>query len=224
MVKHRVKPKKTTSLVWNYFDDVFDGAHVFCVICAESGKDTKYKIGDGETSQIRSHVQNVHKAQWLDMKNLEKAREADKQKSKKRRVTDDMNMKQPTMFNIVKKMTMVDPLGATQQKYDQLLLELIGSNFLSFNMVNSPEFHSFVRNLDKTINLKSSRTYSKQMNKYCKEILEDVQKIVKDNCDASMSITTDLYTSRTLDSYISLTTHFIDKNFKMNSYQHHFNQ
>ena len=94
------------------------------------------------------------------MKNLEKAKEAEKRKSKKRRVTDDMNMKQPTMFNIVKKMTMVDPLGATHQKYDQLLLELIGSNFLSFNMVNSPEFHSFVRNLDKTINLKSSRTYS----------------------------------------------------------------
>ena len=60
------------------------------------------------------------------------------------------------------------------------------------------------------------------MNKYCKEILEDVQKIVKDNCDASMSITTDLWTSMTLDSYISLTTHFIDKNFKMNRYQHHF--
>ena len=36
------------------------------------------------------------------MKNLEKAKEAEKQKSKKRRVTDDM--KQPTMFNIVKKM------------------------------------------------------------------------------------------------------------------------
>ena len=164
MVKHkdqtRVKPKTPKSLVWNYFDDVFDGAHVFCVICDESGKDTKYKFGDGETSQIRSHVQNVHKAQWLDMKNLEKAKEAEKRKSKKRRVTDDMNMKQPTMFNIVKKMTMVDPLGATHQKYDQLLLELIGSNFLSFNMVNSPEFHSFVRNLDKTINLKSSRTYS----------------------------------------------------------------
>ena len=108
--------------MWNYFDDVFDGSHMFCVIFAESWKDAKYKIGDGETSQIRSHVRNVHKAQWLDMKNLEKAKEAEKQKSKKRRVTDDMNMKQPTMFNILKKLTMVDPLGATQQKYDQLLL------------------------------------------------------------------------------------------------------
>ena len=47
------------------------------------------------------------------------------------------------------------------------------------------------------------------------EILEDVKKAVKKFCDASAAITTDLWTSRARDSYISITVHFVDELFRL---------
>ena len=73
----------------------------------------------------------------------------------------------------------------------------------------------FVENLDRSINLKNSRTYSKQLKKYSGEILEDVQKAILDFCDVSVAVTTDLWTSRAMDHYISITTHFVDNLFRL---------
>ena len=105
--------------------------------------------------------------------------------------------------------------GAYQKEYDQLFVELIASNCLHFNLADSPAFHKFVNFLNKRINMKTSVTYSRQMVKYAKEVLEDIQKLVKELCDALGAITTDLWDSRTKDSYISGTIHFVDKLFRL---------
>ena len=112
-----------------------------------------------------------------------------------------------------------DPLGKKQKRYDEKLLELHTSNFMLFEVVNSDEWKSFVEELDRTINLKHSTTYSRQMEDFSKEILLDVKKAVDEFCDASASITTDLWTSRARHSYISITLHFIDKMFRLHRLQ-----
>ena len=208
--KH-VKPSNPKSIIWNYFDDCHDGEHCLCKPCNLKGATTKYKVPDGSTKSMRNHLEKEHKAEWLDLKQTEKKRESESATSNKKKQKQENN--QPTILQCVKKLIKVDPQGAIQKKYDRLFLELIGCNFLPFKLADSPEWKKLVESLDKSINLKHSTTYSKQMEKYCLELLGDVMKIIKDNCDASLAITTDLWTSRVLDAYISISTHFIDKEF-----------
>ena len=92
---------------------------------------------------------------------------------------------------------------------------MIGANFLPFSLADSPEWKTLIEHLDKSINLKTSTTYSKQMKNYCLELLAKVMKIIQERCDASLAITTDLWTSRVLDAFISITTHFVDKDFQL---------
>ena len=51
--------------------------------------------------------------------------------------------------------------------------------------MNNNEWKSFVEELDWTINLKHSTTYSRQMEDFSEEILLDVKKTVGEFCDAS---------------------------------------
>ena len=82
-------------------------------------------------------------------------------------------------------------------------------------MVDSKEFKAFVAILDKTVNMKTSVTYSRQMEQYSAEILEQVKDTITKFCTASAALTTDLWTSRSLDAYISLTVHFVDEMFRL---------
>ena len=82
-------------------------------------------------------------------------------------------------------------------------------------MVDSNEFKSFVAILDKTVNMKHSTTYSRQMEQYSAEILEQVKQTITKFCTASAALTTDIWTSRSLDANISLTVHFVDKMFRL---------
>lgn len=59
-------------------------------------------------------------------------------------------------------------------------------------MVDSSEFKAFVAHLDKTINLKTSVTYSRQMQQYSFEVLKQVKETISKFCNASAAITTDL--------------------------------
>ena len=101
------------------------------------------------------------------------------------------------------------------KKFDRLLLELIGTNFLAFSFIDSPEFHNFVNFLNKNFNIKTAQTYRRSMSNYAKDILSKVIQQLTDFCDVGMAATTDIWSSRTQDSYISLTSHFVDKHFRL---------
>ena len=107
------------------------------------------------------------------------------------------------------------PNSEIQKKFDRLLLELIGTNFLAFSFIDSPEFHDFVNFLNKNFNIKTAQTYRRSMSNYAKDILSKVIQQLTDFCDVGMAATTDIWSSRTQDSYISLTSHFVDKHFRL---------
>ena len=49
----RVKPANPKSLVWQYFDDVMDGQHAFCVLCQANSKVQRYRIIENTTTSLR---------------------------------------------------------------------------------------------------------------------------------------------------------------------------
>jgi hypothetical protein len=112
-------------------------------------------------------------------------------------------------------MTKCDPSGPLQNQYDRALVEMMACQFLPFALADGPQFKNFVSLLNRTINLKHSTTYSRMLPKFSKEVMDDVMKMVEQHCDVSAAITTDMWTSRCLDSYMSITLHFIDKSFRL---------
>lgn len=206
-----IKPEFPKSPVWNYFDDLLDGLNVKCNLCAAKDIDIKYKVKDHSTTSLNGHIKANHTKEWAD---IVAARAKEKEKEDK--AAEKVAKQQPKISEAVNKFTKVPMDGAKQEKYDKAVLELIGCNSLPFSLVDSDEYKSLVGLLDKTINLKHSTTVSRQMAKYCEGIKEDVNKVIKGGADAAIAFTTDIWTSRAHDSYISLTVHFIDKEFQLN--------
>ena len=162
---------------------------------------------------MRVHLSLRHKGEWKEIEECEKGKISEKEK--KAKVEPKV---QPTIKASFEQMTKCDPQGKRQSKYDVVLLELLASKFIPFEVVNSDEWKNFVCELDKSINLKHSTTYSRQMSDFSEEILVDVKKAVDEFCDASAAITTDLLTSCARHSYISITLHFIDKMFRLHRF------
>ena len=217
-----VVPRNAKALVWAHFGDSMDGLHAHCLLCknANNNNIVSIKILDGSTKSLRNHIQSRHNSEWLDLVNEEKEIAAKKAQSAKNAIerSDSRNSDTSAQRNIVdvfSRLTKIDPDGVKQRNYDRKLLDFLSCSFVPFHVVDSEEFKVFVENLDRSINLKNSRTYSKQLKKYSGEILEDVQKAILDFCDSSVAVTTDLWTSRAMDHYISITTHFVDNLFRL---------
>ena len=117
---------------------------------------------------------------WKDLKSEETKKEAAKAEEEPKAKKARLEPGQQTLFHQINKFTKVDPQGAIQQKFDKLLLELVGCNFIPFNIIDSQEFHAFVNYLNKTFNIKTGSTYGKQMSKYSAELLDDVIKMLKE--------------------------------------------
>ena len=207
-----MKVKK--SGIWKYFEDCSDGQHAKCKICLLAGNEVVYKLAGGSTKSLRGHLEKRHRVEWQDLRGDEESKEADVVQQRKSKLVPG----QLTMKEALDKNAKHDPQGNLQKKFDRLLLELVGSNFLAFSFIDSPEFHNFIGFLNKSFNIKAAQTYRKQMSKYAKEILSDVIKLLEDFCDVGVAATTDIWSSRSQDSYISLTAHFVDKHFRLHRY------
>ena len=222
-----VVPDKPVFLGWKYFDDFGDGVHAFCLLCAAVEQGKLYKACKGMTEGLKKHLRKEHGQIWKEVgdetekRKEEKANDEKEMLAKRRKLgigsfkPENVPRNQPTMKDMVIKLTKVDPSGAIQKKYDEALIEMISSNFLSFNLVESAEYHNLVHCLNPSINLKSRYFYSDMAGRYAKEIIEEVKKLIEEYTDASLAITTDIWSSRAQDSYISLTIHFVDKLFRL---------
>ena len=218
-----VVPDKPVFLGWKYFCDLGDGVHAFCLLCASEEKEKSYKANNGMTEGLKKHLKAEHSQIWKEVeidtkkRSEEKSSAEDEKKAKRLKlgIAPTNFSKQLSVKDLVSKLTNVDPSGAIQKKYDEALIEMISCNFLSFKLVESPEFHKLIQCLNPSINMKSRHFYSDFAGKYSKEIIEQVKNLIQEYTDASLAITTDIWSSRSQDSYISLTVHFVDKQFRL---------
>jgi hypothetical protein len=65
---NRVKPANPKSFVWQHYEDVNDGKHVFCLLCAADTKQQMYQVTDNNTTSLRDHLETKHIPEWRDLK------------------------------------------------------------------------------------------------------------------------------------------------------------
>lgn len=109
-------------------------------------------------------------------------------------------------------------VGVHQKKnLDNKLLEMIVIDVQPFSIVENPGFRRFCDSLNPSYSLPSRKTLSKTLlpAKYL-EVLNNTKQMVAKSA-ISVTLTTDLWTSRNSDSFMGVTAHFIDETFEIKS-------
>ena len=99
-----------------------------------------------------------------------------------------------------------------QDRFDEALIEHITETCTSFRQYGE-SFQKLIRVLSAHLKVKDPSNPSRMVSKGAEELLQEISnvfKTVKDDL-VSLGFTTDLWTSRALHSYISLTVSFIDR-------------
>ena len=202
------------SLVWCHFSKKDDGKGAVCKYCK------KYiPIKYGNTSGLIRHLP-LHKEAYKEYEDQKKVRDdkkAEEVEEKKRKAGtgsgDSRQMKQPKLN--FEKPAVTDPV--LQEKFDDALLEYIATSGVSF--AQAAGLKDLIAVVNKRIKVPSKWTLARKTDIKAKAVLGEVNKImaaVRASEElVSIGFTTDLWTSRAGNSFISLTTSFIDHKWRM---------
>ena len=190
-----------TEILWNYFTKL-ENNQAQCKACPSIIKTTNI-------SGVQRHLESKHPTIFKEF-STKKAEVLTKKKKKsksKSGMAPPRDKKQPPLsFTPV-----VDP--ELQKRWDDALVDYIGDSYVSFSQVSKPSFQKLIKVANKKIKVKTRKTLSNHVEKKSKQILSQIVKVLKESCPdlVSVSFTTDMWTSREGDAFISLTIHYIDK-------------
>ena len=93
------------------------------------------------------------------------------------------------------------------------MVEYAADSFSSYKQLSSESFKKLVAVANKMIKVKSRTTLSRHMKIRANKILNQIVTNIREEKTflKSVAFTTDVWTSITGDSYISLTVHYIDR-------------
>ena len=166
-----------------------DAVDAYCVKCK---KVFNYKSGTSQ--QILRHLQKYH--------------------------PDDLNgssakMKQMTIYQATKKLLPVN--DSTAKKGHFLLLKWIAESYRPLSIVEESDLIdlvAFVNSLDKKYTMPSRHKMTRLLESLFKNTLVAIKKLLGDECD-TYSLTSDIWTSRSSEAYISLMVHYITTDFDL---------
>ena len=212
--------KTNKSLLWAYFEKLPNGGGK-CNTCKKEIACTA-----GNTTGLGRHLASQHSqlnkvwifieiylyvSQFCDFQELlEKKTERDGERVKRKASEDD----NPALSKRPKEDFFKAPQVDTDldARFHKELIKHIAHTCTSFNQYGE-SFQKLISILNKRIKVKHPRTLSRMVDKEAEELMADITAIIKVvKADlVSLGFTTDLWTSRALDSYISLTLSFIDR-------------
>ncbi|XP_076866871.1 E3 SUMO-protein ligase ZBED1-like [Brachyhypopomus gauderio] len=192
-----IAKRKSTSDIWNYFgyrkDDV-DQKQCLCRQCLAVVATTR-----GNTTNLFDHLKRHHKA----LHDQCKARSG-------------CYPKQKTVLDAFASVTPYERGSKRQREITDAITFHLAKDMVPMNTVTKEGFKKMIRTLDKRYEL-PSRTYFSQVG------IPQMYEKCKAQVEAELSqvyyyaTTTDMWSSRTTDPYISLTVHFITEDFQLKS-------
>jgi hypothetical protein len=201
-----IKPRKVTSSVWEYFGTYpshianRDGM-VVCTLCRDAGKDPmKFEVKYGttkSTSKMSNHLSSNHREEFLAS--------VAQQKSKKRPYAGEVD----AMIDFTKK--------CKKSKKDQVreaYLRWVVSDYVPLSQCDSQSFRDFMHVVDKSYENEDRKGVRSRLVCTAAQIRKILKRMVKGE---TIAITTDCWTSVSNKPYISLTGHFINEEWKLNS-------
>ena len=154
------------------------------------------KYSAGTSQQILRHMQQYHSE--------------DLHSSTKKR-----SFEQQTFHEVMKKLKPVSE--STSQEGYSLLLKWITQSYRPMSIVEDPglaEYSAFLNGLEQKFTLPSRHTMTRLLRTAFTDTQFAIKRMIQKECDY-YSLTSDIWTSRTSEAYISLMVHFITEDFDM---------
>ncbi|KAK0147407.1 Zinc finger BED domain-containing protein 1 [Merluccius polli] len=197
-----ISKKNSTSVIWQYFGFEATDEHQKQVMCQTCR--VKVATSAGNTTNLHRHlrVHHLNLYECMAKKNSETSS------------SSDTSAKPPTITSLFASVT---PYKRTSRRHKEITAAVttyISKNMVSVNTVTKDAFKSLLRTMDKRYVL-PSRTYFNQVaipQLYAECKAKVVNELENTEFYAS---TTDLWSSRTTEPYMSLTVHFVNANFEL---------
>ncbi|XP_019858606.1 PREDICTED: zinc finger BED domain-containing protein 1-like [Amphimedon queenslandica] len=202
-----VSKRNTTSFVWQYFGFRPDDSgrpreedRPICKICS------KIVISKGgNTSNLLSHIRIKHPEEYQRLKEEKKVKE------KKKETGQNM-----TIVEALGKSSLYSRSSKKWQLITDTVTFCLAKDSLPLNLVEKPGFQKMIRNLDPKYDLPSRKYFSniaipKMYGQLKDTVTKDLENIHHFSC------TSDLWSSATMEPYISLTVHFVTDQFEFKS-------
>jgi len=199
-------PKKGAhSIVWNFFgfkpDDDAQGV-ILCKQCFGIVAATQ-----GNTTNLYNHLKRHHKVEYdLAMK--------DKQ------TTSQNPSRQTTQTSITQTLYSASPYPPSSQRHKEITDAItyhLAKDMAPINTVQNEGFKKMINTLDKRYSMPSRKYFSNvALSALYTQCRTTVETELRDDVQ-NFAATTDLWSSRTMEPYMSLTVHFISSDFTMKS-------
>ena len=121
-------------------------------------------------------------------------------------------MNQPTLNDFLPKSNV-----ATQKSLDEQIARWLADSGVSFRVIDLPSFKKLINIANDKLKVKGRNFYSKLVTSLADEARRDIINILQYSKShlKSVSFTTDIWTSRNGDPFISLTLHFITSDWEL---------
>ena len=218
----RIVPKpNTVSPVWTYFGLEADGQGkpiskeiAICRVC-----NSKTSTKGGSTSNLFSHLKNHHPKEYANLKQMSSA----SSKSPKSSIQSSSSSQpsssssQPTIVDVMQKLK---PHSRDSKKWKDLTDSVtfcLCKDMLPIYTVEKPGFQQMLKSFDSQYQLPSRKYFSetaipKLYNQEQERVAAELSQV------KHFAATTDMWSSETGQPFLSYTVHFIDKEWKLQTY------
>ncbi|XP_052413836.1 E3 SUMO-protein ligase ZBED1-like [Carassius gibelio] len=201
-----VPKRRSTSKIWQFFGFKRDDHMQTEVICKTCKSRVATKTGN--TSNLFSHLKAKHN-------DLYQLCSAEKSSSS----GESTLVHQPKQQSISSSFESITPYPVSSRRHREIteaITRYLAKDMVPIATVGKPGFLHLMNTIDKRYNIPSRTYFSRiaipQMYEHTRDrVMLELRDVEHFAC------TTDLWSSRTTEPYISLTVHFIDKAFKMRS-------
>ncbi|XP_073708964.1 E3 SUMO-protein ligase ZBED1-like [Garra rufa] len=199
-----VQKKGAHSTVWNFFGFKPEDDAQTVIICKQCFGIVA--APQGNTTNLYNHLKRHHKIQYeLAMKD--------------KGATTQSTSRQTTQTSITQTLYGASPYPSSSQRHKEITNAIayhLAKDMAPINTVQNEGFKAMMKTLDKRYCLPSRNYFSSvalpDLYTRCRTTVEEELQNIH-----YFAATTDLWSSRTMEPYLSLTVHFITRDFKLKS-------
>ena len=183
-----------------------DNTKVICKVCSDRIPRGGNIPKSFNTTNLQKHLEHWHRDKYRELLEVEK----EKARVKK---SDE---RQPLQPKIDESFEALKPYSTESPRYISItnaVARMIATDFQPFSVVEDEGFKLVLNVMDQRYKLPSRKHFSE---KIIPRMYEETREKVKTCVNSTMflALTTDCWTSRAVNSYLSITAHFIDDKFK----------
>lgn len=199
--------KRAPSASWKFMEKISTN-EVICLICKMT---FKYK---GATTTLTRHLQLKHPNEYDECK--AEAEEAKRLKTltTMQSTSTTVRQVQPTLAQTFQRISKYADNSDKKQMLDKLVTMMICTDMQPLSIVEDRGFRKLVSALDPKYVLPSRRDISRRL---LPALYKEHQDILKKelNSTSTISVTTDIWTSRKTEAFLTVTAHFLNENWKL---------